>query len=161
MAATPSIARPGSPDPLLAELVEAARALAAVTEDLIGEIAQRQGYLQELKVPLETWVPLRSDEYDWETGEEDRNGNPITEARSEELEFGWTRDGKEWVLAVRTRVMKETESRWKDVSVGDPTRLLEAPREQQLLALEHFGDLVRALTARAKQAVANIRTAKA
>ena len=50
--------------------------------------------------------------------------------------------------------------RWKSVSTGNSTRLLEASRERQLLALEHFTNLLEAMTRSAREKVANIRATK-
>jgi hypothetical protein len=143
-------------DSVFAPLAEACRALAVITDDLAGEVSRRQERLQALKVPFEAWVTIQSEEYEHETSDEDSTGTPVMEDRSDDLELGWTRDVRSWVLAVRECTHKNLRTNWMRRDVGESIRLLEAPREQQILALEHFGKLVQALTSRAKQAVEKV-----
>src|SRR5688500_556013 len=90
---------PFESDPMYASLAKAARELATISDNVASEITQRQTWLQGLKLPLETWVTMRETEYDFETKMEDRDGDFLMEPRSDELELGWTREVKEWVLA--------------------------------------------------------------
>ena len=71
------------------DLADAVQELAEVTDNLVTEITQRQTYLQSVKVLLETWVTIQEEEYDYKTDAEDRDGNPVFQPRSDDLELGW------------------------------------------------------------------------
>ncbi len=134
---------------LLSELKKSASELNAGTETVNSVLASVETQLTKMNLGFEVWVP------------DSLTSIQISEYKYQDTELGFAKIGTHWSLAVRVREGKRDalsgDFDWYALPIPGSTRLLDAPRQVQIKALQHIPELLEALTSKADEAAAKIK----
>jgi hypothetical protein len=149
---------------LFAKLSTTAAILNRRSDEINRIIEGFEEKLRALNVGIEVWCgSVQSYEEDVATGEEDRDGNPVIERRSFDVELGYCRFGDTWHLMVRDAVYRKDttwDQSWDLVRTQKAERLLDASRKIRIASLAMFPGLLKTLNEEAEKAVAAITAAQ-
>ncbi len=147
---------------LLSDLEDSAKKLNAESDSVVAILESVESRLVGMNIGLETWLEERAIESHTDTDYDDSRDDDVGRQIARRTEVGFAKVAGEWCLAIRG------ERGDFDAHLGGfewsheklPTRLRDASRQLRIAALPAIPNLLKAVSEKAKLALANIAEAK-